>query len=308
MTTSLRPRIRYRLLRSLEEFRQTTGIQRETWGSAEIVLPEVMVASSHAGGFAVGALERERLVGFAYALAGWQDKTRIFWSHMLAVEPGWRNAGIGERLKWLQRKVALARGAKLILWSFDPLEGRNAWLNLRKLGCLAAEYIPNLYGPMASKLEGGLETDRLIASWYLDSARVSRLYRDVRRRERARGEPAREPKWVASRDVPLARLTPLVPLVPLVNDTRTVGGVLRCGRLRLGLQAPAIRVEIPSDIQPIKQHYRNAAKEWRVQMRRALMHYLRRGYVVADFWRGKVRGKRKSYYLLVRGNLAAVER
>ena len=302
MTAKRGLRIRYRLLRSLEELRQTARIQRKTWGSAEIVPPEMMVASSHAGGFVLGALEGKRVVGFAYALAGWKGKARLFWSHMLAVEPGLRNAGVGERLKWLQRKVALARGAKLIRWSFDPLEGRNAWLNFRKLGCLATEYVPNLYGPMASKLEGGLETDRLIASWFLDSPRVSRLYRDVRRRTRRGGEPSREPKWIASKEVPLASL------VPLVNETRTVRGVLRCAHLRLGLQAPAIRIEIPSDIQPIKQNYRNAAKEWRMRMRHALMHYLRRGYVVADFWRGEARGGRKSFYLLVRGSLPALQR
>ncbi len=299
MTARQRHPIRYRLLRSLEEFRQTTRLQRETWGSAEIVPPEMMVASSHSGGLVLGALMGKRVVGFAYALAGWprrrrgwEGKTRIFWSHMLAVEPGFRDAGIGVRLKWLQRKHALGLGVKLIRWSFDPLEGRNAWLNLRKLGCLAAEYIPNLYGRMASKLEGGLETDRLIASWSLDSLRVRRLAHPGRKESTGS-------KWADSADILLA---------PSVNETRSVGGVLRCKRVRLRLQAPLVRVEIPWDIQPIKQKHLNAAKEWRLKIRKAFMHYLGRGYVAADFWRAEVGGKRKSYYLLVRRSSVSLQR
>ncbi len=218
---------------------------------------------------------------------------------MLAVEPGLRDAGIGERLKWLQRKHALARGVKLIRWSFDPLEGRNAWLNLRKLSCLATEYVPNLYGPMASKLEGGLQTDRLIASWHLDSPRVRQLYRGERRLTRGSREGSHAPRSVASADVFQA---------PLANETCLVGGVLRCGRLHLGFRDRAIRIEIPWDIQPIKQNYPDAAKEWRMRIRRVFMHYLGRGYVVSDFWQGKSGGRRKSFYLLVRRTLAALQR
>ncbi len=292
MTASLRPPVRYRLLQSLEEFRQTVRIQRATWGSAEIVPPEVMVASSHAGGFVLGALQGRRVVGFAYALAGWQGRTRIFWSHMLAVEPRLRDAGIGERLKWLQRRHALRQGVHLIRWSFDPLEGRNAWLNLHKLGCVAMEYIPNLYGRMASKLEGGLETDRLIASWFLGLSRVWRLARPVKEASpRLKGAPLAE-----------------VLRAPMINETRFVGGVLRCGRLHLDHRGRTIRIEIPSPIQPIKQKHRAVAKEWRMKIRRAFIHYLLRGYVAVYFWRGEIQGRRKSFYVLVRGEFAAFQR
>jgi predicted GNAT superfamily acetyltransferase len=276
----------------MEELGQTLRIQSETWGQVGTVPTEMMVASSHAGGIVLGAFEGKRLVGFAYALAGWEGNARIFWSHMLAVKPGLRNAGIGERLKWLQRKVALARGAKLIRWSFDPLEGRNAWLNLRKLGCLASEYIPNLYGPRASKLEGGLPTDRLIASWFLDSSRVRRRARLSRRLSMERG-------FSHQREFSS---------VPLVTETRRARGVFRCGRLRLGLRARTLRVEIPWDIQTIKQNHRTAAREWRMKIRQALSHYLRRGYVAADLWSGAVEGRRRSYYLLVRGSPASLQR
>ena len=60
-------------------------------------------------------------------------------------------------------------------WTFDPLEIKNAYLNIEKLGAIARRYTINQYGPSSSPLQGGLPTDRLVAEWWLVSKRVRKL-------------------------------------------------------------------------------------------------------------------------------------
>ena len=83
--------------------------------------------------------------------------------------------GLGRRIKLFQRDDALARGFELIEWTFDPLEIKNAYLNIEKLGAIARRYNVNQYGITSSPLQGGLPTDRLVAEWWLKSKRVESL-------------------------------------------------------------------------------------------------------------------------------------
>ena len=129
-----------------------------------------------------GARERENesprphLVGFAMALPGIKNTasgpTPYLHSHMLAVKDGYRNQGLGFRLKLEQRVEALSRGIPRMEWTFDPLEIKNAYLNIHRLGAVIREYRPDFYGVSSSRLQGGLPTDRLLAEWELDSDRV----------------------------------------------------------------------------------------------------------------------------------------
>ena len=86
--------------------------------------------------------------------------------------PEYRNAGIGRKLKLAQREEALARGIRKMEWTFDPLEVKNAYLNIQRLGAIVHSYTPNFYGVFSSRLQGGLPTDRLHAEWWMDSDRV----------------------------------------------------------------------------------------------------------------------------------------
>ena len=92
---------------------------------------------------------------------------------MLAVNPDYRNQGIGRRLKLFQRDEALARGNGRMEWTFDPLEIKNAFLNIAKLGAVVRRYAPNFYGVTSSRLHGQVPTDRLYAEWWLESDWVS---------------------------------------------------------------------------------------------------------------------------------------
>jgi predicted GNAT superfamily acetyltransferase len=60
-------------------------------------------------------------------------------------------------------------------WTFDPLEIKNAYFNLERLGAIARRYNINQYGITSSPLQGFLPTDRLVAEWWLTSKRVETL-------------------------------------------------------------------------------------------------------------------------------------
>jgi predicted GNAT superfamily acetyltransferase len=94
---------------------------------------------------------------------------------MLAVKEGYQNRGLGMQLKLEQRREALSRGIRHMEWTFDPLEIKNAFLNIHKLGAIVCGYHVNFYGVSSSRLQGGLPTDRLLAEWELDSPRVKAI-------------------------------------------------------------------------------------------------------------------------------------
>ena len=164
-----------RALTTLEEFQRTLGLQKRIWGfdESDVVAPRLFGVYRHIGGSVLGAFAGGEMVGYALAFAGFKSGRRIYWhSHMAGVIPELQGRGIGRRLKLRQREEALAAGIDLIEWAFDPLQARNAYFNLERLGVVVREYVPNLYGLTSSDLHGSLPTDRLIAAWHLESPRV----------------------------------------------------------------------------------------------------------------------------------------
>jgi predicted GNAT superfamily acetyltransferase len=161
----------------LEELRACVTLQKEVWNftDAELVPLRMFVVAEKVGGQVMGAFEGKDMVGFALSVPGTRSGHSYLHSHMLAVRKEHRNSGLGRRLKLFQREDALARGIELIEWTFDPLEIKNAYLNIEKLGAIARRYNINQYGITSSPLQGGLPSDRLIAEWWLKSKRVETL-------------------------------------------------------------------------------------------------------------------------------------
>jgi len=161
----------------LEELRACVALQREVWNftDAELVPLRMFVVADKVGGQVMGAFEGNVMVGFALSIPGTRSGHVYLHSHMLAVRKDHRNAGLGRRLKLMQREDAIARGIELIEWTFDPLEIKNAYLNIEKLGAIVRRYNINQYGITSSPLQGGLPSDRLIAEWWLRSKRVETL-------------------------------------------------------------------------------------------------------------------------------------
>lgn len=172
-----------------DELEACVQLQVHTWGydPTDVIPRKAFLVAQKIGGQVVGAFDTELqgatpegnaagLVGFAMSFPGVKtgeaSPRPYLHSHMLAVREEYRNRGLGAQLKQEQRHEALSRNLRLMEWTFDPLEIRNAHLNINKLGAICRRYIVDFYGVSSSRLQGGLPTDRLVAEWYLDSPRV----------------------------------------------------------------------------------------------------------------------------------------
>jgi predicted GNAT superfamily acetyltransferase len=171
--------IEIRQLSELDEFADVLRLQQVIWGFADVeLLPlRFLVVVSKVGGHVFGAYDVGQtppaMVGFCFAIPGVKPPGQPYLhSHMLGVLPAYHNAGIGRRLKLRQREEALSRNIQLIEWTFDPMELKNAFLNIERLGAIVRRYSENQYGVTNSPLHGGLPTDRCVAEWWLDSPRV----------------------------------------------------------------------------------------------------------------------------------------
>jgi predicted GNAT superfamily acetyltransferase len=112
------------------------------------------------------------MAGIVLAYPGIRDGKPYLHSHMAAVLPEFSDLGIGRKLKMAQREDVLARGISLVEWTFDPLQTKNAYFNICRLGAVARRYLTDVYGSTSSPLHAGLPTDRLVAEWHLESERV----------------------------------------------------------------------------------------------------------------------------------------
>ncbi len=175
-----------------DELAACVQLQVETWGydSGDIMPRKGFLLAKKIGGQVIGAFDTEipgasprggaeSMVGFAMSLPGIKsgdgEPRAYLHSHMLAVRESYRNRGLGAKLKLEQRAEALSRGIRHMEWTFDPLEIKNAFLNIHKLGAVVCSYRVNFYGVSSSRLQGGLPTDRLVAEWELDSPRVEAI-------------------------------------------------------------------------------------------------------------------------------------
>jgi len=175
-----------------EELQACVNLQIETWGydEADVIPRRAFLVAQKIGGQVIGAFDTEiagtpadggpeSMVAFAFSLPGIKSQLGnaqpYLHSHMLAVKEGYRNRGLGARLKREQRLEALSRGIRHMEWTFDPLEIKNAFLNIHKLGAVVRDYRVNFYGVSSSRLQAGLPTDRLLAEWELDSPRVEAI-------------------------------------------------------------------------------------------------------------------------------------
>ncbi|MBT8487525.1 MAG: GNAT family N-acetyltransferase [Gemmatimonadetes bacterium] len=262
---------------SVEDYRACVDLQEATWGAgfSERVSPAILKVSQILGGVAAGAYdETGALVGFVFGLTGVRDGETVHWSDMLAVRPEVRDGGLGRRLKMYQRDELLSRGITTMYWTFDPLQSRNAYLNLAKLGVLIREYRTNMYGESDSPLHRGIGTDRFVPVWLMDSERVRR------RLDRDEASPVGDaPSALAARgDTTLRHPEPGLPDLDLLGND-------------------AIRVAIPSDIGKLMADDMSLAVAWRDATRAVFVRYLDEGFEVTDFQRGG----RVSAYLLTRG-------
>ncbi len=235
-----------------EDFHACVELQRATWGQhfSDLVPASLLKVSQKVGGLAVGAFDSTgAMLGFLFGLSGVVAGRPAHWSHMLAVVPAARDRGLGVRLKRHQRDVLLEEGIDVVRWTFDPLEARNAHLNLDRLGAGVESYVEEMYaGEEGSDLAEGIGTDRFIVRWDLSSERAQ---------EALAGRLPRNPERFA--DAPI--------VAPDLGE-----GTLP--------DAPRVRIEVPRAIQDLKAVDLDRAVAFRASSRRAFQHYLAAGYQV----------------------------
>ena len=269
-----------RLARSRADFDACMLLQRAVWGLADLEITSAiqLIATTHAGGLLHLAETGDgTVVGFAYAFAALRGGTPHLHSDMLAVLPEYQQRGLGLRLKWAQREEALAGGVSLITWTFDPMQSRNANLNLRRLGAEATEFLEDFYGVTTASLHHGLPTDRLLVRWDLAAPRVKALS--------AQGEPAR---------------TVAAPALPRVNDVKWQAGWPISSEPRLDLEEREVLLEIAPEWDILCRAAPRVADGWQSRVRQAFQAYMARGYVAADFAPAQEGGRRRPLYVLRR--------
>lgn len=260
-------RFEVRRLVDVAEYRQLERVQQAVWGfvDADTVPLHTLVAVGTHGGLVLGAFDHERpserrLVGMAFGFDGRDERGVKHHSHQLGVEPDVAGAGLGRRLKWLQRDEVLRGGVPRITWTFDPLMAMNAWFNVRVLGAVCDRYRVDVYGQIRDVLNAGLATDRMVVDWWLASPRVV---------GRSRGEvPPPRFDGAGAQD--------------LVDVEADPGSGLRVPRAWHAPTAERARLEIPADLQTLKADHPEAADTWRHVTREAFLAAFAAGFVVTD--------------------------
>jgi predicted GNAT superfamily acetyltransferase len=262
--------IEIRAPKTIEEFNALEELQLEIWQTTSGLAPgEILFITSKNGGIVLAAYDLDsdpsKPVGFVYSILGYVGGKLRHHSHMAGVLSDYRDKHLGYKLKLTQRDVSLRQGVAHMVWTFDPLESRNANFNFHKLGAVCNTYHEHLYGDMDG-INEGLPSDRFQPDWFLDSERVVR-------RVRGEGLTTFAELKKASEVVEARANKPLTPF---------------------DLAAQKILLEIPTDFRAIKEQDKTLALEWRLYLRGVFQKSFAKGYSVTDFLLEQGRG----FYLL----------
>ena len=280
--------IKIRPINTLTDLRRCHEIQRTTWGFTDLmVFPYTQLISvAHNGGTLLGAYDGPNLVGFVYGYLGMSGAKLYLFSQRMGVLPSYQSRGIGMKFKLAQRDMMLRKGIDLIVWTYDPLLGKNASLNIEKLGGIVRHYARDIYGAVSNPLQVGLSTDRFLLEWELMSDRV-------RQRIRSKGPRPLAADWLKEETY------------NFVNYVSWDGDLPRPIASDLEMDDPVLLVQIPHDLNLIKKLDLGVARGWRESTRDIFETYFLRGYVVTSFARSTGPGV-PNIYKIERIELATV--
>ncbi|MBA4493887.1 GNAT family N-acetyltransferase [Paenactinomyces guangxiensis] len=253
-------KVMIRQLLSIGELREVRKLESKTWGNIDSTPVHQTLTVSKNGGFVLGAYVGGELVGFQYSFPGFDGTSVYLCSHMLAIDPRFRNRGIGEKLKHAQREQARQMGYSLIRWTYDPLESINGYLNIGKLGAVCSTYIENCYGEMNDHLNSGLPSDRFQVEWRINRPEETR--RRVGENKVQEAGNACVIQWrVNERGLPVADQIDL----------------------SMAEKYDTVYVAIPAKFQHLKEIDISVARQWRLKTRAVFTHYFAGGWEVTNF-------------------------
>jgi predicted GNAT superfamily acetyltransferase len=285
-----------RVLDSPEAMLTVEALQRLVWtgNETEVVPAHMLLAAVHNGGIIIGAFRAGSfpphmeavlsdvadwktspadtpadLIGFVFGFPGFYftpDGPRLkHCSHMLGVQPTARSHGVGFLLKRAQWQLVRRQGLDRITWTYDPLLGLNAHLNIARLGAVCNTYLRNEYGELRDNLNLGLPTDRFQVDWWINTARVERRLSKQSR-------------------LPLDMAHLLEAGAEIINPTRLGSDDLPQPSTHIeSINYPIQLVEIPANFQTLRSLDSALALEWRLHTRAIFEELFGRGYQVTDF-------------------------
>lgn len=252
-------KIQLKKLTEKSELQAMERLEAAVWSEASMIPLHMTLTIGKFGGLFLGAFDKDEMIGFLYSFPGFTDGQFHLCSHMLGFLPAYRKAGLGVKMKWLQREEALRMGYTKITWTYDPLETVNAYLNIAKLGGIVRRYLPNCYGEMQDEMNKGLPTDRFLVEWFIDSKRV-KAYQNGSAERRA--------------------FTDSIPSV--LSYTLTADGVPVPDQSSYDRKEELLALSVPAFFQEVKRTDMGIAAAWRSATRELFQHYFVQGYVVTD--------------------------
>lgn len=258
------PQITIRTLHKASEMDDAVALQKVYWGDnmADLVPAHMLLSISRYGGHIHGAFDGEKMVGLLMGFLGADispDDTKhaphsmYVMSKRMVVLPEYRGQKIGEHLKQAQRQYARQHHIQLVLWTFDPLLSRNAYLNIHKLGAIGQKYEENYFGADASNPV--LSADRLQVNWWANHPSLD------------------TPSTLNVMDAPV--INP----VSLSEEGLLVPHELQ------DTSADTIRLEIPIEFVPLERISPDLGQKWRDTVREAFTTLFASGYLATDFAR-----------------------
>lgn len=254
-----------RALTTIEELHKLEEVETAVWEMSSLPIHQTYTAMKN-GGILLGAFDEQKMVGFLYSFAGFNEESVYLCSHMLGILPEYRKSGLGVDMKLKQAELAIQKGYKMITWTFDPLESKNAYLNLHKLGARGATYKENYYGNLNDKLNQGLPTDRIHIEW------------DIDKQTSRKGHVFHENKVL---------LTAGKAGIPIITDMFTQS-----------LEADKWFVAIPWDFQKLKHENIELAKQWRYRTREVFQRLFEEGFQATDLLMDQA--KNENYYVFTK--------
>ncbi len=287
--------IQIQLLDNADQMAALESLQAEIWpGSAVDVVPiHLMVTVARNGGMVIGAFDDDRLVGFVFGFPGlalFEGEVKPkHCSHMTGVHPDYQSQGIGFALKQAQWQMVRHQGLDLITWTYDPLESRNAILNIAKLGGICHTYQREFYGEMRDTINLGLPSDRFQVDLWVNGPRATER---ISKKPRARLDLAHYLEGGISAINPTTINEDGLPVPP--QEPVELPGPSDEAREAL------VMVEIPADFQQIKMDSPELALAWRMHTREIFETFFARGYLVTDaiYLPGT---NSRSFYVLIDG-------
>ena len=268
-----------RRLETPEDYEACENTMKEIWEftDRDVIPSHLLKPINDQGGLVLGAFENDEMVGILVGFLAYYKGILHHHSHVTGVLDKYK--GVGFQLKQRQREFALSQGLNLVTWTYDPLQSSNAYFNFAKLGVVSSTYYRDYYGEMRDSLNIGLISDRFLVEWWIKTEDV------IKRAEGTFRQPTLD-------EISLE--------ADIVNTTEKVQDFRKNVTLDVQLNSQQLLVEVPSNINALKEKNMPLAQEWREETREIFETYFGEGYTACNVLSETKDEERRTFYVLRR--------